>query len=232
VGIAACMNNGFSTIPKAPSTAAKGSGATKANNANSTKSNSSNANEALGKAQVQPKFQTTINTTNHPAVQEDHQHPAPASQLVPSALQGDPSGIRTSLHPQGGYPSVTRTSLRSQGDPLRAQPSAEPAQPLRATASSISSFFLPAKAAKQGEWLTVPIRTLQSDSNGLLPGDEERAGLLKFLVRHNIDIKTAKEVALQIEACSDPSRAHVPMFSPQIFDEPPRFQIWSKLLSL
>jgi len=76
---------------------------------------------------------------------------------------------------------------------------------------------------------------VNSDSSESLFGENQEAeltGLLKFLARHHVDIKGAREVALQIEISNDDINVPTPLFSQQTFDDLQSIQIWSKRLSL
>jgi len=189
-------------------------GAVKASNANSTKASSAKANSATAKAQAreEQKTKAAASSKKETAIQ-DHQYPAQAQVTV---LQRD-TGVPKSIQP-------------SQVDRLGTQLPAKSTQPPRTSAASAS-----ANTAQQGGWLTVPIGSVNSDSSESPFGENqetELTGLLKFLARHHVDIKGAREVALQIEISNDDSNAPTPLFSQQTFDDLQSIQIWSKSLSL
>jgi len=171
------------------------------------------------RARAEHNAKVTINTKSHATSQKAHQYVATDS--VTSALQGDSS--------------MPKTHLQSQTDCVRAQVPITPSQAHCATASAASSFTSAGTTSKQKGWLSLPIGKLSSGASTQLVSDNhetEPGGLLKFLARYDVDLNCAKEVACQIEVSHDDSNARLPMFTQQIFDDRPHFQIWSQGLSL
>jgi len=241
---AARINNETSMMAKLSTAAVKTSGVSKARStcstasstcstASSTCSTASSTCSAMAmpnvvtsatvqaQARVEQNTKVTIKTKNHVLVQTAHQYVAPGTDSVTWALQGDMS--------------VPKTRLQSQTDCVRVQVPVTPSQAHCATASAASSFSSAGTTTKQKGWLTLPIGKLVSGASTQLISDnheDEPSGLLKFLARYDVDLNCAKEVACQLEVSHDDGNARLPMFTQQIFDDRPHFQIWSQSLSL
>jgi len=214
----ACQNSTVAAaahmMTRASATSAKGSAAAKVSNANSAKASSAKANSATAKAQAreEQKVKAAAGSKNQTA--QDHQNPAQPHMTVLQRGNSAPTPFQ-----------------QSQADRLGAQLPAKSTQPPQTSAMSSPS----ASSAKQGGWLSVPIGKVNSDSSESLFGENEETeltGLLKFLARHHVDMKGAREVALQIEISNDDINASTPLFSQQTFDDLQSIQIWSKRLSL
>jgi len=235
--VKAAINNETSMMAKLSAAAVKSNTVSKASSTCSTASSTcSTASSTCSTMTMQNEFtsatfqararaeqntKVTINTQSHATAQKVHQYVAPATDSVTSALQGDLS--------------VPKTRLQSQTDCFRVQVPATKAQAHCTKASAESSFSSAATTTKQKGWLTLPIGKLSSGASTRLVSDnheDEPSGLLKFLARYGVDWNCAKEVAGQIEFSHDDRNARLPMFTQQMFDDHPHFQVWSQCLSL
>jgi len=203
--------------------AVNGGAASKAVTANSTKLllGKANLSDADCHAHVLQNVKIAFNEKNQAAALGIHEH-------------GMPSWPRSSLQRDAHAPQA---SAQSQSEHLNAMFLANEAQSFHAT-SLVTSTLSPSNGAKHGGWLTIPIGNLNPEGSETSSREhqegEEPTGLLKFLARHRVDMKTARQVAMQIEISSDDLdfNRQLPLFNQQTFGDHPRFKIWSKGMSL
>jgi len=142
-----------------------------------------------------------------------------------------------------GDASVPQAGAQSQSKHLEAMWSPNEVQRLHPTAS-VTSSSSPSNRVKQGAWLKLPIGNLSPDGSETSSGenqeegeeedDGELSGLLKFLTRHGIDVKSARQLTMKIQISNDDLdlNRHAPLFNQQTFGDHPSFNIWSTGMSL